>query len=130
MHYAGIVTTILLKTVMCVVFLRTAYAGFYRKMPAFANAFMFGMECWNIALTAAYVLSRVVKFLVATGLYAGRIDIPVLAEGLALDIDSLPRVFRQNLLSAEAIATHIWSSWEGKNHGVFVVVAAACHCMC
>ena len=84
------------------VFLRTAYAGFYRKMPAFANAFMFALECWNIALTIAFVLSRVVKFLLATGLYAGRIDRPVLAEGLALDIDSLPRVFRQNLLSAEA----------------------------
>ena len=71
-------------------------------MPAFANAFMFALECWNIALTIAFVLSRVVKFLLATGLYAGRIDRPVLAEGLALDIDSLPRVFRQNLLSAEA----------------------------
>lgn len=48
------------------------------------------------------MLSRLVKFLLATGLYVGRIDRPVLAEGLALDIDSLPRVFRQNLLSAEA----------------------------
>ena len=83
-------------------FMRTAYAGFYRKMPVFANAFMFGLECWNIALTVAFVGARVAKFLVATGLYAGRIDRPVLAEGLALDIDSLPRVFRKNLLSAEA----------------------------
>ena len=94
--------TILLKMVLCMVFLKTAYAGFYRKMPAFANAFMFAMECWHIALTVAYVLSRLVKFLLATGLYVGRIDRPVLAEGLALDVDSLPRVFRQNLLSAEA----------------------------
>mmetsp|Transcript_4756 Transcript_4756/g.11243 ORF Transcript_4756/g.11243 Transcript_4756/m.11243 type:complete len:194 (-) Transcript_4756:499-1080(-) len=54
------------------------------------------------ALTAAFVLSRLVKFLLATGIYVGRIDRPVLAEGLALDVDSLPRVFRQNLLSAEA----------------------------
>mmetsp|Transcript_4750 Transcript_4750/g.11211 ORF Transcript_4750/g.11211 Transcript_4750/m.11211 type:complete len:173 (-) Transcript_4750:499-1017(-) len=83
-------------------FLKTAYAGFYRKKPALANAFMFCIECWNIALTAAFVLSRLVKFLLATGLYVGRIDRPVLAEGLALDVDSLPRVFRQNLLSAEA----------------------------
>jgi hypothetical protein len=54
------------------------------------------------ALTAALVLSRLVKFLLVTGIYVGRIDRPVLAEGLALDIDSLPRIFRQNLLSAEA----------------------------
>ncbi|CAJ1931159.1 unnamed protein product [Cylindrotheca closterium] len=98
----GIAVTIILRSVLCMIFLKTAYAGFYRKMPAFANAFMFCMECWNIALTAAFVLGRLVKFLLATGLYVGRIDRPVLAEGLALDIDSLPRIFRQNLLSAEA----------------------------
>jgi len=100
--FSGIAVTIIMRSLLCTFFLKTAYAGFYRKMPAFANAFMFCMECWNIALTAAFVLSRVIKFMVATGLYAGRIDRPVLAEGLALDIDSLPRVFRQNLLSAEA----------------------------
>mmetsp|Transcript_4749 Transcript_4749/g.11208 ORF Transcript_4749/g.11208 Transcript_4749/m.11208 type:complete len:94 (-) Transcript_4749:781-1062(-) len=82
--------------------MKTAYAGFYRKKPAFANAFLFCLECWNIALTLAFVLSRFAKFFLATSLYGGRMDRPVLAEGLALDIDSLPRVFRQNLLSAEA----------------------------
>mmetsp|Transcript_4748 Transcript_4748/g.11206 ORF Transcript_4748/g.11206 Transcript_4748/m.11206 type:complete len:89 (-) Transcript_4748:659-925(-) len=44
----GIVVTILLRTVLCMFFLKTAYAGFYRKMPAFANAFMFCIECWNM----------------------------------------------------------------------------------
>jgi len=98
----GIAATIILRTILCMIFLRTAYAGFYRKMPAFANAFMFAVECWNIGLTILSVIVRVAKFLLATSLYAGRIDRPVLAEGLALDIDSLPRMFRQNLLSAEA----------------------------
>lgn len=40
--------------------------------------------------------------MVVTALYVGRIDRPVLADGLILDLDSLPRVYRQNLLSTES----------------------------
>lgn len=102
MSNTGIAVTIILRTALCVVFLRTAYAGFYRKMPALAPAFMFALEVWNLALTIPVVLDRVLNLLLSAGLYAGRIDKPVLVEGLVLNADELPRMFRQNLLSAEA----------------------------
>jgi len=98
----GIVLTLLIKIGVCTVFFKVAYVGFYRKYPAAANIFGFALECWYLALTVAFILTRLIKFLVATGLYVGRIDRPVLAEGLLLDIDNLPRVFRQNLLSTDA----------------------------
>lgn len=44
----GITVTIILRTVLCMFFLKTAYAGFYRKLPVFANIFMFCIECWNM----------------------------------------------------------------------------------
>jgi len=98
----GILVTILIKIVVCTVFTKVTYAGFYRNYPAAANIFSFSLECWYLALTIGFVFSRLIKFLVVTGLYVGRIDRPVFAEDLLLDIDSLPRVFRQNLLSTDS----------------------------
>jgi hypothetical protein len=64
----------------------------YRKKPIYANIFSFGMECWYLALTLAFIISRLAKFMLTTTFYVGRIDVPVLAQGLLLDMDSLPKV--------------------------------------
>lgn len=98
----GICVTVFIKMGFCFVFMKFAYAGYYRKKPTYANVFSFALECWYLALTLAFILSRFVKFLVSTGLYVGRIDRPVLADGLIIDMDSLPKVFRKNLLSTES----------------------------
>ena len=67
-----------------------------------ADIFSFAMECWYLGLTLAFIISRFFKFIISTGLYVGRIDRPVLADGLIFDIDSLPKIFRTNLLATEA----------------------------
>ncbi|CAJ1932922.1 unnamed protein product [Cylindrotheca closterium] len=98
----GIIITVLVKVVVCFVAMRSAYSGFYRSKPMFANVFNVALECWALALTLALVAGRLVKFLVITSFYVGRIDRPVLADGLFLQVDMLPLVFRQNLLSTES----------------------------
>lgn len=98
----GIVITILVKVVFCFLAMRTAYSGFYRTKPMFANVFNVALECWSLALTLAFVAGRLAKFLVITSFYVGRIDRPVLADGLFVSVDALPVVFRQNLLSTES----------------------------
>jgi len=98
----GIVITVVVKIVVCFLAMRTAYSGFYRTKPMFANVFNVALECWALALTLALVAGRLAKFLVITSFYVGRIDRPVLADGLFLQVDMLPLVFRQNLLSTES----------------------------
>lgn len=98
----GIVITILVKIILCFLAMRTAYAGFYRTKPMFANIFCFALECWNLALTLALVAGRLGKFIVLTSFYIGRIDRPVLADGLFLKVDNLPVIFYQNLISTDS----------------------------
>merc|ERR1712013_843132 len=86
----------------CMIFMKLTHAGYYRKKPTSANVFGFALECWYLGLTLAFVVTRFVKFLISTALYVGRIDRPVLADGLLLDMDSLPKIFRQNLLATDA----------------------------
>lgn len=98
----GVAVTITIKMVACWLFMKYSHRGYYRKKPMSSNFFSIAMECWYLGLTLAFMLSRFAKFLVCTALYVGRIDRPVLAEGLVLDLDSMPRVYRQNLLSTES----------------------------
>mmetsp|Transcript_35094 Transcript_35094/g.85006 ORF Transcript_35094/g.85006 Transcript_35094/m.85006 type:complete len:224 (+) Transcript_35094:3020-3691(+) len=98
----GIAITVAVKVVLCFLAMRTAYSGFYRTKPMFANVFNVALECWALALSLAFVAGRLAKFLVITSFYVGRIDRPVLADGLFVQVDKLPLVFRQNLLSTES----------------------------
>merc|ERR1712226_400428 len=78
------------------------YAGLYRKHPVASNLFSFALECWHLGLTLLGILLRLLKFLLATGIYVGRIDKPILQQDLLLDLDNFPRAFRQDLVLAEA----------------------------
>jgi hypothetical protein len=98
----GIVVTVTIKMIACNLYMKYSHAGYYRKKPMSSNLFSIAMETWYLGLTLAFMLSRFVKFLLTIGLYVGRIDRPVLADGLVLDLDRLPRVYRQNLLSTES----------------------------
>merc|ERR1712013_498223 len=72
----------------CMIFMKLTHAGYYRKKPTSANVFGFALECWYLGLTLAFVVTRFVKFLISTALYVGRIDRPVLADGLLLAMDA------------------------------------------
>jgi len=98
----GIGTTVVIKMALCKLFMKFTYAGYYRRNPALANIFCFALECWYIALTVTFIIARLVKFIVSASLYSGRIDRPILAEGLMLDLDILPKMFYMNLLSTES----------------------------
>jgi len=74
----------------------------YRKRPISSNIFSFALECWHLALTVLSFIMRLAKFLAMTGMYVGRIDRPILQNDLMLDLDSMPRAFRQDMLLAEA----------------------------
>mmetsp|Transcript_3330 Transcript_3330/g.3675 ORF Transcript_3330/g.3675 Transcript_3330/m.3675 type:complete len:162 (-) Transcript_3330:128-613(-) len=82
--------------------MKSSQAGFYRTKPLLSNVFCFALECWNLALTAGSVTARLAKFVVATSIYVGRIDTPVLAEDLLLNLDKFPVLFRKDLLATDA----------------------------
>lgn len=98
----GIGVTTVLKILISMVVMKMTQAGLYRTRPLQSNIFSFCLECWNFGLTAGSVTARLAKFIIATALYVGRIDTPVLAEGLLMDIDKFPIMFRKDILAAEA----------------------------
>lgn len=98
----GIACTIVLKIGLCAIFTKFNFAGYYRTRPITANIFSFALESWYLALTIGMVFARMIKFIICAGLYVGRIDRPVLAKGLLIDLDGLPKTFYKNLLSIDS----------------------------
>jgi hypothetical protein len=64
------------------------------------------MECWNLALTVLAMFRRLVKLLLITAFYIGRLDTPMLAKGVGqvgpVPLDDYPIQFRKDLLVHEA----------------------------
>jgi hypothetical protein len=98
----GAGTTIGLKIFISDIIEYFTQKGFYRTKPWTSNAVGFAMECWNLALTSLFVVSRVAKALILVVLYVGRMDKPFLATDLIFDADLLPIYYNKNLLSTEA----------------------------
>jgi len=98
----GVAVTVALKMLLVKIFGKFTYTGFYRKRPLTANLFSLALECWHLGITSLSVVIRLVKLIVSVGIYVGRIDTIVLAEGLLLNLDNFPIIFRKDLLAAEA----------------------------
>lgn len=102
----GISVTLCLKQVV-LFFLRKQFrAAFYRKMPLKDNFMNTMLECWNIGLSSGVMLMRALKLLFVTACYLGRLDTPLLAEGVGLigpiQLDSYPISFKKDLLQHDA----------------------------
>lgn len=102
----GVLVTIIIKTIILLCLRKVLFAGFYRRSPCFANCLMVVMECWNLALTVLAMFRRLVKLLLITAFYIGRLDTPMLAKGVGqvgpVPLDDYPIQFRKDLLVHEA----------------------------
>jgi len=98
----GLTITILLKMLVVKCVGNLTYTGFYRKRPITANIFSLGMEVWHMAVTLGIVGARLFKMILTAGLYAGRIDTPVLSREIFMNMDKFPNMFLQDILVTEA----------------------------
>lgn len=70
-----------LKLIVLWAISRRYYKGFYRsKNPALVNIFNLAMECWDLGLTAAYVILRGIKLAIVSIIFIGRLDVPLLSK--------------------------------------------------
>lgn len=104
---AAVAITMMARTIIVIFFKRTLFQGFYRKKnPALINILNLMIECWDLAITAGYVIVRFAKILVITYIYIGRFDIPLLSDlsnrAGPLYIDMFPLILRANLLAIES----------------------------
>lgn len=100
--FIGVVITIVIKIVATKIFVEYNFAAFFRKRPLLCNCAMIGFECWNLAITSSYILARAAKLIVASIIYVGRFDTPILADGVGDVLDPYPFIFRTDLLMTEA----------------------------
>jgi len=102
----GMLVVVLIKTLPVICCRNAFYKGFYRKNPPAVNFVNLALECANFAISAGFVVIRMVKLLVTAALYVGRIDTPFLAKGVgqvgAMRLDNYPDVFLKDILSHEA----------------------------
>ena len=102
----GIMVTVICKVIILLSLRRVLFSGFYRKSPAFANCLLVVMECWNLALTVVSMLQRLIKLLLVSAFYVGRLDTPLLAKGVGnlgpIPLDDDPIQFRKDLLMHDA----------------------------
>lgn len=102
----GISVVILIKLSLVLCCRCAFYKGFYRRRPAAVNIVNLALECANFAISAGFVIIRMIKLLLTAALYVGRIDTPFLAPGVGragnLELDNYPRIFLKEILSHEA----------------------------
>jgi len=60
------------------------------------------LEAADFALSIYFSIIRVIKLIVISLLYAGRIDTPLLAPSIPNAADSMPQVFIKEILLREA----------------------------
>jgi hypothetical protein len=100
----GITVTLCLKQVVLLFLRKQFLSAFYRKMPLKNNIMNVMLECWNIGLSSGVMLMRTAKLLLVTACYLGRLDTPLLADGVGfigpIALDHYPISFRKDLLQA------------------------------
>jgi hypothetical protein len=107
----GIGTTYLLK-VLVLLFLRRQYCAAYYRMETMKDNFMnLILECWTLGISSGFMLIRACQLFFLTACYLGRLDTPMLADGVGIfnfgivnniALDSYPIAFRKDLLSHDA----------------------------
>ena len=85
---------------------RVTSQAFYRKKPATANVTLLIRECGLIALTQGFVIVRILKLLLTTFFYCGRVDSPFLHVSCGqvggIRVDREPYMFQIDILQHEA----------------------------
>lgn len=82
--------------------------AFYRRHVLVANVVLLARECAFFALTVGFILVRVAKLLFTTIFFVGRVDRPLLADGVGeleifgFRLDNYPYVFLMEVLQHEA----------------------------
>lgn len=100
----GIFTTILIKMLVLMALRSLSIEAFYRKSPLTNNIVNVVMEAWNLALSTGYVLSRTTKLILVAVFYIGRMDTPILADGVGTMLDRYPSSFRKDVVSHDAVS--------------------------
>jgi len=102
----GIGVTLGIKQIVLLLLRKQFLAAFYRKMPLKDNFMNVMLECWNIGLSSGIMLMRTAKLLLVTAFFLGRLDTPLLADGVGfigpIALDSYPISFRKDLLQHDA----------------------------
>lgn len=82
------------------------YRAMYRQRPFSANLALLALEWANFPLSVAFILTRMIKLVIAACLFIGRIDTPFLAARVGqlggFELDNYPTVFMKDLLQHEA----------------------------
>jgi hypothetical protein len=81
-HFVGFAINFGLKMIVLCFLRRQFRAAFYRTQPLKENIMNVMLECWNLGLSSGYMLIRTIKLLLITACYLGRIDTPLLANGV------------------------------------------------
>lgn len=85
------------------------HVGFYRSHPAASNLLGLMLDCWYVGLSSGYMLVRAMQLILVAILNIGRIDRPILADGVMkvgpVILDSYPVSFRKDLLQHEVSRT-------------------------
>lgn len=101
----GLVITLSLKMLLVHFGLRnTVFRAFYRRKPAQGNIISLILEVANIGYAVGTALGRSLKLVLISALYIGRLDTPLLADGVGLGPlrDTYPTIFRKDILAHES----------------------------
>jgi hypothetical protein len=102
----GLTVSLSIKVIILQFAGKACFAGYYRKKPALSNIITIVLECWNVAVSVGFIISRSLKLLLTTCVYLGRIDTMLLSKDanklFNLEIDSYPSAFTTDLLLHEA----------------------------
>ena len=106
MQVIGITITLLVKQVTMILIRKVVFVGLFRKDPAASNLTMLVLESWSLGLTVWTVMVRLIKLIVVSAFYCGRIDTPLFARGVGeigpIAIDTYPIQFRKDLVVHDA----------------------------
>jgi len=98
--------TLGLKSVILLCLRKVLFRGMFRVRPASTNFMLVILEVWSLGLTIGSMIARLVKMIVVSALYVGRIDTFFFARGVGMigpiAIDSYPIQFRKDLLLHDA----------------------------
>ncbi|CAB9525693.1 expressed unknown protein [Seminavis robusta] len=106
-NFIGIGATITLKVIFMMCVRKSIFAGgFYRKKPATAAITNVFLEAWSLGTSIGTVTTRAITLICVTIFFIGRIDTPLLADGIGYvkgtPVDKPPIAFKKDLLIHEA----------------------------
>lgn len=113
----GISVTLIVRVIILVCFRGKNFDAFYRSKPARANIGNLFLEAATFGLSVGFIFMRVIKLLLAAGMYIGRIDRSFLAPGIGnlwgyFELDAYPSIFQRDILAHEA-HRHPWIELSG-----------------